>query len=240
MHDHRSEFHDPFRRWEAMARRRFRAAQNNFQGNFAGWGDNFRIGRMVAAGDLRLIVLYLIEKQPRHGYELIREIEERTGGIYSPSPGMIYPALTYLEEAGHAASTVEGNKKSYAITEAGLAYLGENRDAVEGILAQLGNIARRMKEWREQFAGGEQGGPQSGEHDHGRDHRHGGQHRRHAPDRDMPHVLDEVNTARRELKAAIIEAVGRGEDSQRRLAAILGRAAAEIREDGARDEVDLG
>ena len=246
MHDHRSDF-DPFRRWEAMARRRFRDAQQGFQGNFAGWGGNIRLGRMLAAGDLRLIVLYLIEQQPRHGYELIKAIEEKTGGIYSPSPGMIYPALTYLEEAGYAASTSEGNKKSYAITDTGRTYLGENREAVEGLLTHLGNLSRRMKEFRDQFAGsGTPGGDDAKTHMHHDHHDHpshrGGPFAGRGPsaDRDIRDVLPEVNDARRELKAAIAEAVAQGPDAQRRLAAILNRAAAEIRDDSGDDEVDLG
>ena len=74
---------------------------------------------MLASGDLRLVALYFIEQQPRHGYDLIKAIEEKTGGMYSPSPGVIYPALTFLEEAGYVTSVAEANKRLYTITEEG-------------------------------------------------------------------------------------------------------------------------
>src|ERR1700744_4135418 len=71
-------------------------------GDFRGGDGAGRIGRMFGHGDLRLLLLALIEKEARHGYELIRLIEEMSGGAYTPSPGAIYPTLTLLEEAGHA------------------------------------------------------------------------------------------------------------------------------------------
>ena len=89
----------------------------------------FRSAASSATESLRLIVLSLIAESPRHGYEIIKALEERSSGFYSPSPGVIYPTLTFLEEAGHAASTADGNKKIYAITEAGRTYLEENREA---------------------------------------------------------------------------------------------------------------
>ena len=124
-------------------------------GGFPDWQGlegNFRIGRMLASGDLRLVALYLIEQQPRHGYDLIKAIEEKTGGFYSPSPGVIYPALTFLEEAGYVTSSADGNKKAYAITDEGRAHLADNRQAVESTLDYLGKISRRWSEMREKFA----------------------------------------------------------------------------------------
>ena len=107
---------------DAMARRGFRKFGGDFNpGDWGGFGGNFRIGRMLASGDLRLVALYLIEQQPRHGYDLIKAIEEHSHGFYSPSPGIVYPALTYLEEAGYVTSAAEGNKKLYTITEEGRA-----------------------------------------------------------------------------------------------------------------------
>ena len=124
-------------------------------GGFPDWQGlegNLRIGRMLASGDLRLVALYLIEQQPRHGYDLIKAIEEKTGGFYSPSPGVIYPALTFLEEAGYVTSSADGNKKAYAITDEGRAHLADNRQAVESTLDYLGKISRRWAEMREKFA----------------------------------------------------------------------------------------
>ena len=100
-------------------------------------------GRMFGHGDLKLLLLALIEQQPRHGYELIRIIEDMFHGQYSPSPGAIYPTLTMLEELGHAEVTNEqGGRKLYAITAAGRAYLDENRDAVDAVTARTEHSAR--------------------------------------------------------------------------------------------------
>jgi len=95
-------------------------------------------GRMFDQGDLRLVVLSLIAEQPRHGYELIKEIEARSGGSYAPSPGVIYPLLTMLEEMGFARMEAsEGAKKLYAITTEGEAELAENRAAAEHLTARM-------------------------------------------------------------------------------------------------------
>lgn len=100
-------------------------------------------GRMFGHGDLRLLLLALIEQQPRHGYELIRTIEEMFNGQYSPSPGAIYPTLTMLEELGHAEVQPEaGGRKRYAITTEGKAFLDENRAAVEAVMEQTRHTAR--------------------------------------------------------------------------------------------------
>jgi DNA-binding PadR family transcriptional regulator len=100
-------------------------------------------GRMLGHGDLKLLLLGLIEQQPRHGYELIRIIEEMFHGRYSPSPGAIYPTLTMLEEMGHAQAEAEtGGRKLYSITDAGRAYLNENRAAVDAVIARTEHRAR--------------------------------------------------------------------------------------------------
>ena len=103
-------------------------------------------GRMFGTGDLRLLLLALIEEQPRHGYELIRTIEEMFDGQYSPSPGAIYPTLTMLEELGYARVEAEtGGKKLYAITEAGRAFLAENRDSLDALTERLQVMSRHMR-----------------------------------------------------------------------------------------------
>ena len=97
-----------------------------------------RDGRPFDYGELRLVILGMIAEQPRHGYELIKAIEERMGGSYSPSPGVIYPTLAYLEEAGHATvAASEGARKQYAITPEGEAFLAANRAAVDAVFARL-------------------------------------------------------------------------------------------------------
>jgi len=99
--------------------------------------------RMFGHGDLKLLLLALIEQQPRHGYELIRIIEDMFHGQYSPSPGAIYPTLTMLEELGYAEVTNEqGGRKLYAITTAGRAYLDENREAVDAVTARTEHSAK--------------------------------------------------------------------------------------------------
>jgi DNA-binding PadR family transcriptional regulator len=100
--------------------------------------------RMFESGELRLVLLLLMKSEPRHGYDLIREIETRTGGSYSPSPGIIYPTLTLLEEMGQVEErAVEGARKLYAITDAGLAFLTENERDAEAALARLEQLRRR-------------------------------------------------------------------------------------------------
>ncbi len=94
--------------------------------------------RMFDGAALRLILLRLIEQEPRHGYDLIREIEELSGGVYAPSPGLVYPTLTLLAEMGLIEEIVqEGSRKQFAITAAGSASLAENHDAVELTLERL-------------------------------------------------------------------------------------------------------
>ena len=117
-----------------------------------GGGDMVRAGRMLATGDLRLIALALIAEQPRHGYEIIKVLEEKTDNWYSPSPGIVYPTLTWLEEAGYATSQLEGAKKLYTITEEGRAHLAGNQDFVDAVLARLAAIGEKATRIREHFA----------------------------------------------------------------------------------------
>ena len=107
-------------------------------GRFGGGPRHGRGGRMFQHGDLRLLILALIAEAPRHGYELIREIEARLGGAYAPSPGVVYPTLTMLEELGLVtAQATEGNKRQYTVTDAGTAHLAENQATVDGIFARI-------------------------------------------------------------------------------------------------------
>jgi DNA-binding PadR family transcriptional regulator len=100
--------------------------------------------RMFEGGELKLVFLALMEAEPRHGYDLIREIETRTGGAYAPSPGIVYPTLTLLEEMGHIeAQASEGAKKQFALTEAGKAFLEQNRREAEAALARLDALGDR-------------------------------------------------------------------------------------------------
>src|SRR6266702_2881566 len=97
-------------------------------GGFGGDGDGFPRGRKFSSDDLLLLLLSMIDAQPSHGYELIKALETRSNGFYSPSPGMVYPALTYLEELGYVTVQLEGNRKRYELSEAGREYLAGNRE----------------------------------------------------------------------------------------------------------------
>ncbi len=160
-------------------------------------------GRKLGSADLQLVLLALLADRPSHGYELIKAVEERSGGFYGPSPGMVYPALTYLEEVGRASVEAEGAKKLYRITPAGRDYLEANRERVDAIFGQMAFIARRMGRVREIFSGED--------HDERSDN------------------AREVWLARRELREALRNLGRVSADEAQRIAAILLRAAADIR-----------
>jgi DNA-binding PadR family transcriptional regulator len=151
MHGHWESHHG---KWAAGRHRRGRFGGFGFGGRHGGGGrgemgpDDMRAGRMLAQGDLRLIALALIAEEPRHGYEIIKLVEEKTGDWYSPSPGIVYPTLTYLEEAGYVTASTEGAKKLYAITDEGRSYLQANRDLVDAVLARLSAIGERVNRFR--------------------------------------------------------------------------------------------
>ena len=108
-------------------------------GPFGGRG-----GRMFDSGALRLVVLGLIAEEPRHGYDIIKALEAKFQGAYSPSPGAIYPMLQMLEEADLVASQADGNKRLFSITGQGRAYIEENRADLDRISAQVQHVAGRM------------------------------------------------------------------------------------------------
>ena len=100
-------------------------------------------GRLFDHGTLRWVLLSLIAEKPSHGYELIKAVEARLGGAYSPSPGVIYPSLTLLEEMGALESEAQGGKKLYAITGAGRAMLAENEEVLKAAEATMDKFAAR-------------------------------------------------------------------------------------------------
>src|SRR5436190_4218365 len=112
------------------------------------WG--FRAGRgghrrrqWFGAGDMKYVILKLLRDKPRHGYEVMKELEERMHGCYSPSPGTVYPTLQWLEDEGLVvARDVEG-KKVYEITDTGKAFLDENKDTVEDIFDRIRETVER-------------------------------------------------------------------------------------------------
>lgn len=97
--------------------------------------------RVFEAGELRLVLLKLVADQPRHGYDLIRAIEEMTHGSYAPSPGVVYPTLTMLEDMGLIAIIQsEGTRKAYSITPEGQAHLDERSDEVDALIERLSGV----------------------------------------------------------------------------------------------------
>jgi len=176
-------------------------------GFFGRGGDDFPGARRLSSQDLQLVILALLVDKAAHGYELIKIIEERSEGFYTPSPGVIYPALTYLEETGQAEVEVSGTKKLYRITESGQKRVDDNRDLVEVTLAKLTAIGEKMARVREVFDGGDEDG------------------------RDNPfdrHGSGDVHRARHLLRSALRSKFPWSKAEGARIAAILERAAADI------------
>lgn len=102
-------------------------------------------GRFFGPGDLRALLLWLIGEKPRHGYELIKAVEQLVGGAYSPSPGSVYPILSLLEDMGQIeATSSEGSKKLFAITDEGRRVLKDEAASIEGLLSRMRIMARSM------------------------------------------------------------------------------------------------
>jgi DNA-binding PadR family transcriptional regulator len=133
-----------------MARRGGRGWQGNWgpfhfdfgdEGWSGGRGRGRRARRMFESGELRLVLLKLIADEPRHGYDLIRAIEDLTGGEYAPSPGVVYPTLTLLQDMGLIEEAAgEGARKPFQITEEGRAHLEERADEVESLFERLADL----------------------------------------------------------------------------------------------------
>jgi DNA-binding PadR family transcriptional regulator len=103
-----------------------------------------RARRMFEGGELRLVLLKLIADEPRHGYDLIRAIEDLTGGEYAPSPGVVYPTLTLLQDMGLIEeAAVEGARKPFQVTEEGRAHLEERSEEVEALFERLTDLKPR-------------------------------------------------------------------------------------------------
>ena len=135
-HEHCADHRGP--RFEFYFRRHdheghFGGPPRPFDGRRRGGGP----GRLFQSGDLRFVILHLIQESPRHGYEIIKSIQDKLGGSYAPSPGIIYPMLTMLEEMGQTTVTTEGTRKLYSITPEGARVLAENKAIVDVIFARM-------------------------------------------------------------------------------------------------------
>jgi DNA-binding PadR family transcriptional regulator len=191
-----------------------------FAGGFAddsdGDGQSFRSGRKLSSTDLQLVILALISEKPRHGYEIIKALDDLSHGFYVPSPGIVYPSLTYLEEAGYAALEVEGARKLYRVTTAGRSHLAEHRDVADATISQIERAGLKMERLREAVA----------EDDHSRGGRHGRHHRSGPRSRDAGTILGRSRAA---LKSVLFDLRGLTAEEETRIAEILDRATAEIR-----------
>ena len=190
-----------------------------FPGDASRGGSGLGPGRKLGSADLQLLILALLAEKPHHGYEIIKALDERSNSYYSPSPGMVYPALTYLEEIGHATAEAEGTKKLYSITVAGLAHLDENREAADMLLKQLAWIGQKMDKMRAAFSDGEAGAEGEGD-PFGSMGRSGRAGRRG--------MAGELHDAIHKLRAAMHELRGTSAEEQQRIADVIARAAAEI------------
>ena len=186
-------------------------------GGFRGGGSGMRTAKVLASADLQLIILLLLSDKPRHGYEIIKAVEERSSGVYTPSPGMVYPALTYLEEMGYAAAAVAGTKKLYSITAEGTEHLNVHHAAATEVWDQLAIFGRKLAHFQRQYAEDEDvvdhfGSGSSGE----------------AAD-DWREMKAEFRGLREELKAAIREKLNSSMQEKKRVLEILRHAVEAIR-----------
>jgi DNA-binding PadR family transcriptional regulator len=171
-------------------------------------GRGFGMGRKLGSADLQLLILRLLDEKPSHGYEIIKALDEHSNGYYVPSPGMVYPALTYLEELGFATVAAVGARKQYHISAAGAEHLEKNRAAADALFAQFGRIGERMDRVRRALHAQDAGEEPAAD-----------QERRGAR---------ELLRARRELQIALCDKWKSSREEQLRAAEILKRAAAEI------------
>jgi len=201
--------------WHAMGNRAHR--EGGGRRNWGGWGggfggmggdgdgDDFTRGRKLSSADLQLLLLALLADKPAHGYELIKAIESLSNGFYAPSPGMVYPALTFLEELGHLVVAQEGNRKSYSLSDAGREHLGQSKERVEAILSRLAHIGAKMDSMRRAYS-----------REGGADFVEGGGW--------SPELIE----AKHKLKHALFEHVDMSPAEQKRIAEILLQAAKAI------------
>ncbi len=191
--------------------------RNRAGGGYQGLEPGVRATKMLASGDLQLIILLLLSERPRYGYELIKALEEQSCGIYTPSPGMVYPALTYLDEVGFATASPEGAKKLYTLTDAGKAHLSENGEGANEVWQHLARVGRKLARFQRQIAEDEDVAD------------HFGQDPRDRNRREWREMKAEYRDVRDDLKAAIHEKLDSSLEEKMRILGILRRAISDIR-----------
>lgn len=172
-------------------------------------GRAFGMGRKLGSADLQLLILGLLALKPRHGYEIIKALDERSKGFYVPSPGMVYPALTYLEEIGYATIEAAGNRKLYHITTDGTQYLAANQARADALFAQFDRVGERMDHVRRAMDSGAA-----------------------AASPTQPRCSTELLRARHELRQALSDKWESSPEEQQRVRSILERATADILSSG--------
>ena len=215
MRPHRYEAHHcgEFDRPGHLGRRR------GFLGGFSEvfGGRGMRAGKMLASRDLQLIILALLSDKPRHGYEIIKAIEEHCSGIYTPSPGVVYPALTYLEETGFAVSETEGAKKLYRLAPTGAEYLAQHRTEADEMLEQLARFGKKMAQFQRQFVEEEVTGEEWGGSP------------RDQEKKEWRQLKAEFQELKHQFKAALFEKLHAPMEEKQRVLAILRRSIQDIR-----------
>lgn len=176
-----------------------------------------RLGKMLGSADLQLVTLRLLCEKPRHGYDVIKAVEDHSSRIYAPSPGMVYPALAYLEEVGYAAVHLEGTKKLYNITGQGREHLRENQAVADEIWRRLAISGRKLAHFQQQLVEEEDVADRFGADSHG--------HSRS----EWLELKAQFRALRDELKAALWEKLHASKEENARVIAILRRAIDDIR-----------
>jgi DNA-binding PadR family transcriptional regulator len=194
---------------------RKRGFLGGFSEGFGGRG--MRAGKMLASGDLQLIILALLNDKPRHGYEIIKAIEEHCSGIYTPSPGVVYPALTYLEETGFTVSETEGTKKLYRIAAPGIEHLTKHRADADEMLEQLARFGKKMAQFQRQFVEEEVAGEEWGGSP------------RDQEKKEWRQLKAEFQELKHQFKAALFEKLHASMEEKQRVLEILRRTIQEIR-----------
>jgi len=212
-HRHEAPYFGEHSRHGHIGRRR--GFLGGFSERFGGRG--MRAGKMLGSGDLQLIILSLLNDKPRHGYEIIKAIEEHCSGIYTPSPGVVYPALTYLEETGLAVSETDGAKKLYRIAAAGVEQLAKRRADADEMLEQLGRFGKKMAQFQRQFVEEEVTGEEWGGSP------------RDQEKKEWRQLKAEFHELKHQFKAALFEKLHASMEEKQRVLAILRRAIEEIR-----------
>lgn len=145
--------------WGPRGRGRERDWGRNWGKNFGRWARDYGLlwdrqsdqgDRIFARGDLKYVILDLLKDQPRHGYDIMRELESRLSGMYAPSPGAVYPILQMLEDMGAVTSTQQDGRRVYTITDEGRRILEERHDTIDA-------IAGRVKDWMKREGSSELG-----------------------------------------------------------------------------------